>query len=80
MNIKGLLFYDGGAGWDTPPIPAAADIYLRNNNFDFRHAIGFGFSMVSPVPFRLDWGFKLDTRKRRGEQLSEVHLTASQSF
>lgn len=79
-NMRGWFFYEGGAGWDTPPIPPAANIFLHNNQFDFRHAVGFGFSMMAPVPFRFDWGFKLDQRKKRDEQLSEIHLTATQSF
>jgi outer membrane protein insertion porin family len=79
-NMRGWFFYDGGSGWDTPPIPNDAKEYVRNNSFDFRHAIGFGFSMMAPVPIRLDWGFKLDQRKKIGEQLSEVHFTATQAF
>jgi outer membrane protein insertion porin family len=79
-NMRGVIFYDGGAGWDTPnrnEIPVGA---LRNEHFDFRHAIGFGIRLTSPTPICLDWGFKLDPRKRRGESLSEVHMSASQSF
>lgn len=79
-NMRGVIFYDGGAGWDTPGAGAIPKGFLRNNNFDFRHAVGFGIRLTSPTPICLDWGFKLDPRKRRGESISEVHVSASQSF
>lgn len=83
-NMRGVIFYDGGAGWDTPDAAALAQQtgqeFLRNNNFDYRHAIGFGIRMTSPTPICLDWGFKLDPRKRLGEQTDEIHISASQSF
>ena len=83
-NMRGVLFYDGGAGWDTPDSSRIGGIdgqsFLRNNSFDYRHAIGFGFRITSPTPISLDWGFKLDPRRKLGEQLSEIHIAASQSF
>lgn len=79
-NMRGVVFYDGGAGWQTPDASAIPAGFLRNNNFDFRHAIGFGIRLTSPTPICLDWGFKLDPRKRRGESVSEFHMSASQSF
>ena len=79
-NMRGVLFYEGGTGWDTPDSRAIPEGFLRNNNFDFRHAIGFGVRITSPTPICFDWGFKLDQRKRIGEQLSEIHISASQSF
>lgn len=77
-NMRGVIFYDGGAGWDTPGARTIPN--LRNNTFDFRHAVGFGIRLTSPTPICLDWGFKLDPRKRRGESISEIHISASQSF
>lgn len=79
-NMRGVLFYEGGAGWDTPDAYDIPKGYLRNNNFDFRHAIGFGVRLTSPTPICFDWGFKLDPRKRKGESLSEIHISATQSF
>lgn len=80
-SIRGLFFYDGGAGWDTPDrclIPP--DFIVRNNNFNFRHSVGFGIRLTNPMPLKLDVGFKLDRRKRWHESLSEVHFTMSQDF
>jgi len=74
FNIKGVLFYDGGTGWDFPytrDLPAGS---IKHNNFNFRHSVGFGFRMLNPVPVRIDWGFKLDRRKKLGETPSEVHF------
>ncbi len=79
QSIKGVLFYDGGAGWDTPN-PQLARIFLRNNSFDFRHAIGFGIRVTQPTPVRVDVGFKLDRRKRDGEPASRIHFGMQQEF
>jgi outer membrane protein insertion porin family len=85
FNIIGLVFYDGGAGWDTP---GALDIeniretrgLLRNNNFNFRQAVGFGFKMRSPTPISIAVGLKLDHNKRMRESVSEVHFTSAVDF
>lgn len=79
QSIKGVLFYDGGAGWDTPN-PLLAEPYITNNKFDFRHAIGFGVRITQPTPVRIDVGFKLDRRKRAGEPASRVHFGMNQEF
>lgn len=79
-NMRGWFFYDGGSGWDTPDACQLPSALLQNNMFEFRHAIGFGFSMINPTPVRIDWGFKLDRKKKRDEGLSEVHISMSQSF
>lgn len=79
--IKGAVFYDGGAGWDTPDldrIPEGTRDLLRNNRFQYRQAIGFGVRMLRPTPMKVDWGFKLD--KRKGEKASELHLSAYRDF
>ena len=73
FNLKGVVFYDGGTGWDNPytnTCPAG----ITNNTFNYRHAVGFGFRMLNPVPVRIDWGFKLDRKKKLGETPSEVHF------
>jgi outer membrane protein insertion porin family len=78
FNLKGVVFYDGGAGFGNPfvhdcvhacqePRPA-----IRGNNFDYRHSVGIGIRMLNPMPVRIDWGFKLDPRKN--ESASEVHF------
>lgn len=79
-SIRGVLFYDGGAGWDTPNAATFRDLPLRNNKFNFRHSVGFGIRLTQPTPLRIDWGFKLDRNKRLGEPISEVHFSMSQEF
>lgn len=79
-SIRGVIFYDGGSGWDTPDkqfIPAGG---LFNDKFDYRHAIGFGIRLTQPTPVSIDVGFKLDRRKRLGESLSEVHFNMIRDF
>jgi outer membrane protein assembly factor BamA len=79
-SIRGVLFYDGGAGWDTPDSQFIDPALLRNNRFDYRHAIGFGVRLTHPTPVSIDIGFKLDRRKRLGESLSEVHFNMTRDF
>jgi outer membrane protein insertion porin family len=71
MSMKGVFFYDGGAGWDNPYAAQMGGI-VKNNNFDYRHAVGVGIRMLNPMPIRVDCGFKLDPRKR--EPAYEVHF------
>lgn len=75
MTIKGVFFYDGGSGWGNPytccVAPNAMPL-LSSNNFDYRHAVGVGLRILQPMPFRIDWGFKIDPRK--GESAYEVHF------
>ncbi len=78
MSIKGVIFYDGGSGWDTPNGDLINKNRLRSNGFDFRQAVGFGLRILRPTPIKVDWGFKLDRRK--GEKTSEVHLTMAHDF
>ncbi len=88
QSIRALVFYDGGAGWDTPisekqrallALPVN-EFALTNNRFKYRHAVGFGVRFLSPVPVRIDWGFKLDRNKRLRESPYEVHFTMQQDF
>lgn len=78
LSIKGAVFYDGGAGWDTLNADNIPAKFLRNNRFDYRHAIGIGLRMLQPTPIRIDWGFKLD--KRKNEKEFEVSFTALREF
>jgi len=79
FNMKGVLFYDGGTGWDNPYVNATNAGYVIDNNFSYRHSVGLGIRMMSPMPIKIDWGFKLDPRKNRlnpekSESASEVHF------
>jgi outer membrane protein insertion porin family len=78
QSIKGVVFYDGGSGWDTPGANLIAPNHLVNNKFDYRHSIGIGLRILNPQPMNVYWGFKLD--KRTGEKLNEVHFSSSVDF
>ena len=88
QSIRGVVFYDGGAGWDTPITKYQKELLLdpintnalTNNRFRYRHAIGFGIRLTNPAPIRIDWGFKLDRNKRLREKFYEVHFNMSQDF
>ncbi|MFA6066346.1 MAG: outer membrane protein assembly factor BamA [Candidatus Babeliaceae bacterium] len=80
MGLRGVFFYDGGAGWDVPNGNTLDPLLLRNNHFSYRHSIGLGVRLLYPTPVRIDWGFKLDRKKKRGESASEIHFTAIQEF
>lgn len=75
MTMKGVLFYDGGAGWDNPYVPTPVPPSIQHNAFDYRHAIGVGIRLLEPMPIRIDWGFKIDPRK--GESSYEVHFSTT---
>lgn len=74
FNLKGVLFYDGGTGWKNPYYHSIKhlDEFVVNQHFHYRHAVGFGIRLLSPMPIRVDWGFKLDAR--RNESPYEVHF------
>ncbi|BDC34230.1 outer membrane protein assembly factor BamA [Candidatus Dependentiae bacterium Noda2021] len=72
FSVKGLLFYDGGSGWDNPYAKDVPGRFIRHNGFDYRHAVGVGIRLLNPMPLSIDWGFKLDPRK--GESVHEVHF------
>ena len=72
LTLKGVVFYDGGAGWDNPYVNNVSPGLVTGNSFDYRHSVGFGIRMLQPVPVRVDWGFKLDPRT--GEKESQVHF------
>ncbi len=83
FNMVGLVFYDGGAGWDTPDakqIDGIREGLLRNNQFNFRQTVGFGVKLRSPTPISIAVGFKLDHNKRSRESSSEVHFTSAVDF
>lgn len=74
MSMRGVLFYDGGVGWDNPYVDRCVTNknLVTNNGFDYRHAVGFGVRLTNPMPIRVDWGFKIDPRK--GESPYELHF------
>ncbi len=72
FNMKGVAFYDGGAGWDASNTRNISCENIIGNNFDYRHSVGLGIRILNPMPVKIDWGFKLDARK--GESASEVHF------
>ncbi len=72
MSFKALVFYDGGTGWDNPYADDLSPQFLRNNDFEYRHAVGVGLRVLNPMPMKIDWGFKLDPKK--GEPGFEVHF------
>ncbi len=78
MSIKGVVFYDGGSGWQTPHQSRISPDHLKNNSFDYRHSIGVGVRLLNPQPMRVDWGFKLD--KRPGESAGEVSFSSYYDF
>ncbi|MCL5437048.1 MAG: outer membrane protein assembly factor BamA [Candidatus Dependentiae bacterium] len=79
-NMRGYIFYDGGAGWYTPSTDVISNELLSNNSFEYRHAVGVSLLLDHPTPVRVDWGFKLDRKKRRGEEIAEVNISASRGF
>ncbi len=90
LSTRGVIFYDGGAGWDTPYLndfSAAAkaagvcfETDLSNNNFFYRHSVGVGVRIKSPTPLQVDFGIKLNPSKKFRKQLTEMHLSMEHSF
>ncbi|QQR53772.1 outer membrane protein assembly factor BamA [bacterium] len=81
-SMRGVVFYDGGSGWDNPYVDDPDKAFIKGNKFDYRHSVGVGIRLTSPMPVRIDWGFKLDPRKDRNdrsrdETASEVHFGMS---
>jgi outer membrane protein insertion porin family len=81
-SMKGVIFYDGGTGWDNPYVHSVEKPFVTHNSFDYRHSVGVGIRLTNPMPIRIDWGFKIDPRKDRtdrskDENGSEVHFSMS---
>jgi len=76
-SMKGHVFYDCGAGWDTPKtnIPKSDHYRIKRDKFNLRHSVGFGVNLIKPYPAKIDWGYKLDRDKKSGESPSEFHLS-----
>ena len=79
-SMKGHLFYDTGAGWDTPTEGIHDTRFITRNKFDLRHSVGFGLNLVRPFPAKIDWGFKLDRKRHRNESPHEFHITMNYAW
>lgn len=90
LSTRGVIFYDGGAGWDTPykdefcTAAQAAGLNFEkdfsNNNFFYRHSVGIGMRIKSPTPLQVDFGIKLNPSKKFKKHLTEMHLSMEHSF
>lgn len=94
-SMNGVLFYDGGAAWDTifdnPTISkehllysaienASVNHLIKNNEINYRHSVGIGMRLTAPMPLRIDWAFKLDHNRRMGERPYEFHISMEGSY
>ena len=87
-SMKAHIFYDTGAGWNTPKadiphiITTDGNTFypLKRDTFNLRHSIGFGLNLLKPVPAKIDWGFKIDRRKQDNESPHEFHLSMNYAW
>jgi len=79
-SMKAHVFYDAGAGWDTPKNNFIDKTRILRDKFDLRHSVGFGLNLLKPVPAKIDWGYKLNRKKDRGESPSEFHLSMNYAW
>lgn len=79
-SMKGHFFYDAGSGWDTPKNDIADPSSIKRDKFDLRHSVGFGINLEKPMPAKIDWGFKLDRRRKDGESPHEFHLSMNYAW
>lgn len=81
-SMKGHFFYDAGAGWDTPKegIPKPYNRFITRDQFNIRHSVGFGFNLSSPVPAKIDWGYKLNRDRRNNESPYEFHISMNMAW
>ncbi len=80
FSMKGVCFYDGGAGFDNPYLQGVSPQNITGNNFDYRHSVGVGVRLLRPMPVKVDWGFKIDPRKNKqdpnlNETGYEIHFS-----
>ncbi len=79
-SMKAHFFYDSGAGWNTPRKGLPDGAIIKRNNFNLRHTVGFGINLMKPMPAKIDWGFKLDRKKKDGESSHEFHLSMNYAW
>ncbi len=79
-SMKGHVFYDAGAGWDTPKgdLNTQQKSFIIRDHFNLRHSVGIGLNLLKPMPAKIDWGFKLDRKKHETPQ--EFHLSMNYAF
>lgn len=90
LGTRAVIFYDGGAGWDTPyrelfSNTAKADGLsfesdFSNNKFFYRHSVGIGIRLKSPTPLQVDFGIKLNPSKKFRKELTQMHLNMEHAF
>ena len=79
-SMKGHVFYDAGAGWDTPKNGLIDKSYVKRNRFNLRHSVGFGLNLLYPTSAKIDWGYKLDRNKKAGESPHEFHISMNAAW
>lgn len=79
-QMKGHLFYDAGAGWDTPKYGITDASKIKRDQFNLRHSVGFGLNITQPIAAKISWGYKLDRDRAAGETPSEFHLTMNTAW
>ncbi|MBD3231852.1 outer membrane protein assembly factor BamA [Candidatus Dependentiae bacterium] len=79
-SMKGHVFYDAGAGWDTPKYGDVNVNNIMRDKFNLRHSVGFGLNLLKPTPAKIDWGYKLDRNKKAGESPHEFHLSMNYAW
>lgn len=86
LNTRAVIFYDGGAGWNTPYFniinneDPAFGREIRNNNFFYRHSVGIGMRIKSPTPLQVDFGIKLNPSRKFRKELTQLHLNVEHTF
>ncbi|MGZ6250455.1 MAG: outer membrane protein assembly factor BamA [Candidatus Chromulinivorax sp.] len=92
LTTRAVFFYDGGAGWDMPytnylrtEVNQIDPTYpfnkvLQNNNFFYRHSVGFGIRMLTPTPIQVDFGIKLNPSKQFKLKPTELHFSMTHEF
>ncbi len=68
------VFYDAGAGWDTPKgdLNAQQKSFIMRDCFNLRYSVGIGLNLLKPMPAKIDRGFKLDRKKHETPQAFHV--------
>ena len=79
-GMVGRFFYDAGSGWNTPMEDIRDKSLVNRNDFNIRHSVGIGLSVMYPQPIKVDWGYKLDRNKSLKESEWEMHLGMNRAW